>query len=139
MTAYKGGRVNRPSEWGNVCETGRRASPSVPIPSLKDSSTFRHFYLLRVDNEPIDPARIPPERDARSRLQSSLSGRQRTGGRPHRQESLHERPQNFCNEEAEALVLRPLDRRGYITLQSNVYGDSAWRIVGWRNAEVVNR
>ena len=49
-------------------------------------------------------------------------------------------PQNLSKQEVDALVLEPLDRRGYITLQSNLYGDSAWKIVGWdTDGESINR
>lgn len=40
-------------------------------------------------------------------------------------------PQNLNKKEVDALVLRPLNRRGYLNLQGNVYGDFAWKIVGW--------
>ena len=42
-------------------------------------------------------------------------------------------PNNLAKSETRHLVLRPLQRRGYIRRMSNLYGDEAYRIVGWED------
>jgi len=37
----------------------------------------------------------------------------------------------LSKEDVDTSILRPLQRRGYLIRQSNVYGESAWRLNGW--------
>lgn len=39
--------------------------------------------------------------------------------------------ENLSKGEVTDLVLRPLQRRGYLTREGNLYGEHAWRIVRW--------
>jgi len=49
-------------------------------------------------------------------------------------------PQNLSKNGVGALVPKPLDRRGYIRLRSNLYGTNAWKLVGWEDdREKINR
>lgn len=85
----------------------------------------------------------PPRNDRLARGYKRLCQASNANGvvrRDTAQKACTNGPQNLSKEEVDALVLKPLDRRGYITLQSNLYGDSAWKIVGWEtDGEGINR
>lgn len=41
--------------------------------------------------------------------------------------------EGLSKEDVDTSVLRPLHRRGYLRRLGNVYGESAWKLVGWES------
>jgi hypothetical protein len=44
-------------------------------------------------------------------------------------------PENLSKSDVLDMVLRPLHRRGYLLRRANLYGATAWKLVGWDEAE----
>jgi Arc/MetJ-type ribon-helix-helix transcriptional regulator len=99
------------------------------------SKAIRALMREAVDDSPeaATPLQPPAEERLAAPYRKLCRAASRDGLVPH-QTALRVcagGPENLSKGEVTDLVLRPLQRRGYLTREGNIYGESAWRLVRW--------
>jgi len=99
------------------------------------SKAIRALMREAVDDSPAaaTPLQPPAEERLAAPYRKLVKATLRDGLVPH-QMALRVcagGPENLSKSEVPDLVLRPLQRRGYLSRECNIYGEAAWRLVRW--------